>query len=146
LTNICIFFSVIDTGGVFRNVTELFWKNVKTKKFEGGKLFDGDQLCIIQQNSIIVDWEHQKFIGIILFWSWIHGGSWPRWLDPLHLQYFIEGKENVVCLNALHVHSRCLYDLAKDLMEISDSRISRKELIEYWVEYNGLDVSYILIL
>ena len=53
-------FSVIDTGGVFRNVTETFWQNIKLKRFIGGKLFDGDQLYLIQQNSDIIEWMYPQ--------------------------------------------------------------------------------------
>ena len=48
---------MVDTGGVFRNVTEIFWKDVKVKRVIGGKLFDGDKVYLVQQNSDIVEWK-----------------------------------------------------------------------------------------
>src|SRR6266542_3450287 len=142
---IFIFFSVIDTGGIYRNVTELFWKNVKTNEFIGGRLFDGDQLFLIQQNTNIISWEYPKIIGKLLFWSLIHVGSWPKWLDPLHLQYIFEGEDSIMYLNALSEYVPFLYNLAKDILEIPETRNSRKNDIELWAQYNGLDVGYFTI-
>jgi hypothetical protein len=108
----------------------------------GGKLFDGDQLYLIQQNSDIVKWEYPQTIGKLLFWSWLHVGSWPKWLDPLHLKYIIEGEESVICLNALCEHTSYLYFLANDIQD-PELRISRQSDIEGWINHNGLNVSYI---
>jgi len=127
-------FSVIDTGGVFRNVTETFWQNIKLKRFIGGKLFDGDQSYLIQQNSDIIEWMYPQTIGKILFWTWLHVGSWPKWLDPLHFQYIIEGDESVMCLKALREHIPYLYFLANDLN-------LRQDELEHWIIHNGLNVS-----
>lgn len=139
------FFSVIDTGGVFRNVTELFWKNVKTNEFNGGRLFDGNQLFLIQQNTNIISWEYPKFIRKMLFWCLIHAGSWPKWFDPLHLRYIFEGEDSITCLNALLRHVPFLYNLAKDILEIPGTRNSHKNDIELWAQHNGLDVGYFII-
>jgi len=136
------FFSVIDTGGVFRNVTEIFWKNIKTKELIGGKLFDGTQLYLILQNSDIIEWAYSHTIGKLLFWSWLHIGSWPKWLNPLHLWYIIEGEESVTCLNALYEHIPYLYSLANDIKNLGLND-SRRRDIEYWISHNGLNVRYI---
>ncbi|RIA86678.1 hypothetical protein C1645_828904 [Glomus cerebriforme] len=127
---------VIDTGGVFRNITELFWKNIQTKDFIGRKLFDGDQLFLIQQNSNIIEWAYPKIIGKILFWCLVHAGNWPTWLDSMHLRYIIEGENSINCLNLLHKHIPYLFNLAKDIMEGSQSRNSDLEL---WMQHNGLN-------
>jgi hypothetical protein len=141
--NHLIFFSVIDTGGVFRNVTELFWDDVKKREFNGGKLFDGDKAFLIQQNASIVEWAYPKIMGKALFWSLIHAGTWPKWLDQMHLQYIIEGENTIMCLNVLNKHIPYLYNLAHDLLINPESRNSRKNDIEYWIQHCGLDVGCI---
>ena len=73
-------------------------------------------------------------IGKILFWTWLHVGSWPKWLDPLHFQYIIEGDESVMCLKALREHIPYLYFLANDLN-------LRQDELEHWIIHNGLNVS-----
>ena len=110
------------------------------KDFNGGKLFDGDHLFLIQQNSNIIEWEYPKLFGKMLFWCFVHSGAWPKWLDPLHLQYIINGETSINCLNALSEHIPYLYNLVKDISENSESRISRKTDIEYWTQHNGINV------
>ncbi|CAB4430793.1 unnamed protein product [Rhizophagus irregularis] len=136
---------VIDTGGIFRNETELFWKNIKTNELIGGRLFDGDQLFLIQQNTSIISWEYPKMIGKLLFWCLLHAGSWPKWIDPLHFEYIFEGEDSIMCLNALFTHVPFLYNLAKDILEIPETRNSRKNDIELWAQYNGLDLNEMLL-
>ncbi|GES79129.1 hypothetical protein GLOIN_2v1837680 [Rhizophagus clarus] len=120
---------VVDTGGVFRSITESFWQTIKPKSVIGGKLFDGYHLHLIQQNSDLVNWSYPTIIGKILFWSWIHQGSWPKWLDPLHLKYIIYGKESIVCTNALFEHIPFLYNLSKDFMENPNAK--KDEILLY---------------
>ncbi|PKY50566.1 hypothetical protein RhiirA4_467111 [Rhizophagus irregularis] len=136
---------VIDTGGVFRNVTELFWDDVKKREFNGGKLFDGDKAFLIQQNASIVEWAYPKIMGKALFWSLIHAGTWPKWLDQMHLQYIIEGENTIMCLNVLNKHIPYLYNLAHDLLINPESRNSRKNDIEYWIQHCGLDFNEMLL-
>ena len=120
----------------------MFWKNIKAKALIGGRLFDGEQLYLVQQNSDIVEWEYPQTIGKLLFWTWLHAGSWPKWLDPLHLQYIIEGEESVMCLNALCNHIPYLYFLANDVKDLELKNLRQND-IERWMTHNGLDVNNI---
>jgi len=64
------------------------------------------------------------------------------WLDPLHLQYIIEGEESVMCLNALREHIPYLYLLANDVKNLELKNL-RQDDIERWIAHNGLDVNNI---
>ena len=102
------------------------------------KLFDGEHSYLIQQNSDIVKWSYPTTIGKILFWSYIHQGSWPKWLDPLHLQYIFYGKESIDTIDALHEHIPFFFCLSMDLRD--HTREDRKEDLDYWIDTNGLKV------
>ncbi|CAB4430309.1 unnamed protein product [Rhizophagus irregularis] len=84
-------------------------------------------------------------IGKLLFWCLLHAGSWPKWIDPLHFEYIFEGEDSIMCLNALFTHVPFLYNLAKDILEIPETRNSRKNDIELWAQYNGLDLNEMLL-
>ena len=129
----------MDTGGVFRDITELFWKKIKViENLNGGKLFDGDELFLIQQNALIIEFEYPAIIGKLLFWSWLQMGSWPRWLDPIHLQYAIYGKNSISCTDLLSLHVPYLYGLTVDIR--NDQRETHKEDLDLWIFQYGLDV------
>jgi hypothetical protein len=130
---------VVDTGGLFRDVTAKFWNDIKTTKLHGGILFDGDEICLIQQNSTLVEWNYPLTIGKLLFWTWIQMGSWPKWLDPLHIQYAIDGKESILCTSALYDHIPFLYYLANDIKENLKER--REEDLKSWIFQNDISVS-----
>jgi hypothetical protein len=134
------FISAIDTGGVFRDVTEIFWQRLKTHRFNGGRLFDGESTYMIQQNSELVEWEYATTLGKLLFWSWIHFGSWPKWLDQIHMQYVING-EQIPCKRALQEHIPYLYRLSE---KIKTNGLQRNESdLRFWLNENGVGVSYI---
>ena len=136
-------FSVVDTGGLFRDVTETFWEKIKTATLDGGRLFDGEELCLIQQNTTFVIKEYPLIIGKLLFWSWIQLGSWPKWFDPLHFQYIFEGKDSILCTSALYDHIPFLYCLVGDIKDnlLESSESSTKEHLNYWISQNGISVS-----
>lgn len=109
------FISAIDTGGVFREVTEKFWEKLVSHSFNGGNLFEGESTFIIQQNSVLIEWEYATTLGKLLFWTWIHLGSWPKWLDQIHMQYVINGKGRVLCKRALQEHIPYLHHLSEKI-------------------------------
>lgn len=96
---------------------------------------------MIQQNSELVDWEYATTLGKLLFWSWIHFGSWPKWLDQIHMQYVINGGEQVSCKRALQEHIPYLHRLSE---KIKSNGLQRNESdLRFWLNENGLGVSYI---
>ena len=135
------FISAVDTGGVFRDVTEIFWKKLKSHTFNGGKLFEGEFNFIIQQNSELIDWEYATTIGKLLFWSWIHSGSWPKWLDQIHMNYIINGIEYASCKRILQEHIPYLYHLSERIKNNGWERYESE--LRFWLNENALEVSYI---
>ena len=141
--NIFLFIlSAVDTGRVFCDITEIFWRKIRVENLNGGQLFQGDNVCLIQQNSTIIEFDYPKIIGKLLFWSWIQMGSWPRWLDQIHMQYTIDGN-SVSCTSSLLEHISYLYKLSHDV--INDKREIRKNDLNYWITERGLDVSYLTV-
>ncbi|PKY58929.1 hypothetical protein RhiirA4_481259 [Rhizophagus irregularis] len=134
---ICLDENVVDTGGVFRELTATFWQRIKSQDFLGGKLFDDDEVCLIQQNETLIEWQYASTIGKLLFWSWIHLGSWPKWLHQIHLQYAINGIDLVMCSNILRDRIPYLYHLVNDIKETY--RDERQEDIKHWIEFHGID-------
>ena len=124
---------------MFRDVTATFWKNIKITDLHGGCLFDGEEICLIQQNSTLIEWNYPLTIGKLLFWSWVQMGSWPKWLDPLHLQYIINGKESILCISALYEHIPFLYYLTNDIKD--NYKEEREEDLKSWIHHNGISVS-----
>ena len=104
-------------------------------------MFEGEFSFIIQQNSELIDWEYATTIGKLLFWSWIHFGSWPKWLDQVHMRYVINGRDRISCEMALQEQNFYLYCLSE---EIKNNGWQRRESdLRYWLNENGLEVSYI---
>jgi hypothetical protein len=107
-------------------------------------LFEGEFTYLIQQNSELINWEYATTLGKLLFWSWIHFGSWPKWLDQIHMQYVINGREHVLCKRALQERIPYLYNLSE---EIKNNGLQRRENeLRFWINENGLSVSYTNVL
>ena len=109
--------------------------------FNGGQLFEGEFTHLIQQNSELIDWEYATTLGKLLFWSWIHSGSWPKWLDPIHMHYVINGREHVSCERALQEHIPYLYNLCEEIKNYGWQRCESE--LRFWINERGLKVSYI---
>jgi len=133
--NIC---RVTDTGGAFRHYTQYLWDTLKTYYFCDSLLFDGNEVCLIQQTSDIDDWNLAETVGKLLFWCFIHQGSWPRYIDPLHFQYIIEGENAICCSSALEEHIPYLHSLMRKVKH----NLHEDEEIEEWAGSRKIDVSY----
>ena len=119
----------------------MFWQKIKGADLNGGTLFEGDDLFLIRQNSHLIEFEYGTIIGKLLFWSWVQLGSWPRWLDPIHLQYAINGKDSIQCTSLLSNYTPYLHKLSDDIK--NNKREMRKRDLDFWIQERGLNVSYI---
>ena len=131
--------SAVDTGGVFRDITAMLWQKIRFHaEFNGGKLFEND---LIQQNSELIEWDYASSIGKLLFWTFIHFGTWPKWLKEIHMQYAIGGSEYASPKNALYEYNIYLYNLSERIR--SDGWQRHENDIRFWISENSLSVSYI---
>ena len=108
----------------------------------GGLLFEADEkniMFLIRQNYHLIEFNYPIIIGKLLFWSWIHLGSWPQWLDPIHLQYIIDEKESISCMSSLLDYAPYFYNLSNDIK--NNGKEIRKRDLEFWIEQRGLNVS-----
>lgn len=96
---------------------------------------------MILQNSELIDWEYAKTIGKLLFWVWIHSGSWPKWLDQIHMRYIINGRDRVSCKRALRYRIPYLYILSEVIR--NNGWQERESDLRYWLNENGLGVSHL---
>ena len=93
----------------------MFWDDIRFKEVHGGRLFDGEDVMLISYNKGSDDWKYGEIIGKGLLWCWLHQGSLPKWLHPMHLQYVIEGKENIDCMDILSEYQRSIYNFVNDI-------------------------------
>ena len=63
-------------------------------------------------------------------------------MDPFHLQYIIDGKESIVCENVLFEHIPFLHGLTKDLKEMANARVVRKQDLNYWFDLHNFKVIF----
>ncbi|CAB5201749.1 hypothetical protein RhiirA5_426203 [Rhizophagus irregularis] len=134
-TPIIVLEDAVDTGGVFRDMTTILWQKIRYHtEFNGGKLFEND---LIQQNSELIEWDYATSIGKLLFWTFIHFGSWPKWLKEIHMQYVIGGTEYVSSKNALYEHNMYLYNLSERIR--NDGWRRHESDIRFWIHENNLN-------
>ncbi|GES99680.1 G2/M phase-specific E3 ubiquitin-protein ligase-like [Rhizophagus clarus] len=125
----------VDTGGVFRDMTTILWQKIRFySEFNGGKLFEND---VIQQNSELVSWEYATSIGKLLFWTFIHCGSWPKWLKEFHMQFIIGGSEYASFKEALYDYNIYLYNLSERIK--NDGWQMHESDIRFWMNENDLN-------
>jgi hypothetical protein len=84
-------------------------------------------------------WDYAESIGKLLFWCWLHHGSWPRWLHQMHMTYTFEGVEPIIpsCFDILKEYIPILYNLALDIKTTPFLQTSK---VAQWIDDRGLDV------
>src|SRR5436853_2510415 len=132
-----IFFSVTDIGGVFRDSTEVMWNELRIKEVNGGCIFDGDDVSFIRLNRELDIWHYAESVGKLLFWCWVHYGSWPRWLHQMHMTFIFEGVEPIPCHNILKEYIPFLHQLALD---VKVNPLLHALKVNQWIDERGLDV------
>ena len=70
---------------------------------------------LISYNKDSDFWKYGEIIGKGLLWCWLHQGSLPKWLHPVHFKYMIEGKENIDCMDVLSEYQRPFYNFVNDI-------------------------------
>ncbi len=107
---------MVDTGGGFRDVTEVFWEKLKYSNVNGGRIFDdGNNVLFILYNHESNIWKYPEIVGKALCWCWLHQGAWPRWIHPMHMHYAIYGEEYINCVDVLEEYVTYLYNFVKNL-------------------------------
>jgi hypothetical protein len=85
INKIITFCSAYDTGGIFRYITQKFWDDFKCYEFEDlgtGSIFEGHKDHHILVNDLILyENGYYEILGKLLFWNFIHDGSFPHYLD-----------------------------------------------------------------
>ncbi|PKC12035.1 hypothetical protein RhiirA5_397138 [Rhizophagus irregularis] len=133
--------NVTDIGGAYRDSTELLWNQLKTKNLHGGIIFDGDSVLFIRSNPDIDMWNYAESVGKLLFWCWLHHGSWPRWLHQMHMNYIFEGIDSISYFDILKEYIPLLYKLALD---VKTSPLLQTTKVIEWADNKGLDKDTIL--
>lgn len=113
------------------------WNELRGKKVNGGCIFDGDEVSFIRLNHELDTWKYAESIGKLLFWCWLHHGSWPRWLHPMHMSFIFEGTESIPCFDVLKEYIPFLHQLALD---IKVSPFLHAPKVVEWIDNRGLDV------
>jgi hypothetical protein len=133
-------FSLVDTGGGFRDTTEVFWNELKTKVVNGGRIFDeGESVFFLQYNKETEEWKYPQIVGKALCWCWLHEGAWPRWLHQMHMVYIINGEEQINCVDVLGEYLPALYNLVLNLQSnIRDNKTN--ETLSIWAMSSNKDV------
>jgi hypothetical protein len=124
------------------------------KKFEtyakAGNIFDqiSNSRYLISYNPAALHNQVIFTIGKLLFWTLIHNGFWPYWLDPLHFQsifeIYIDTKS--LCLEINPIVGRVI----DNLENIDDYTIDKAHLEEpYFKEFllnNELQVNLFIVI
>jgi hypothetical protein len=113
----------MDTGGAFRQITTLFWTEAELIYFLNG-LIDNSNDC--------------QFLGKLLFWTMLHNGYWPQWLNKMHIQYIFE--DPIVSTKLLKQHNKPLYSLYN---QIVSNGMNWRKGFENWVENRDIVSIYI---
>src|SRR5688572_14220309 len=98
--------------------------DIETKYFSNG-LIDNSNNC--------------QIIGKILFWTVLHSGYWPQWLNKMHIMYILE--EQIDSINVLKSHNKKLHTLYSKIT--ANSPNWRNEFKE-WVKNRDIVSIYIL--
>ncbi|GES72833.1 hypothetical protein GLOIN_2v1885837 [Rhizophagus clarus] len=90
---------VTDTGGVFRQVTSMFWRKIHE--------------CELYFTDGLIDYSSEcHALGKLLFWTTLHCGWWPQWLNKVIFQYLFD--EKIEAKKVLKEYNRGLYEQLKN--------------------------------
>jgi hypothetical protein len=132
--------SIIDTGAAIRDVTTKFWEQIAQYETDYENLFlEDSNFKLLNHNPNILKDDCLFLVGKILFWSFIHEGSWPTWLHPFHINFIMENSINVV--EIFEELQPNLYQLAKQIV-INNSTYN--EIKDWWSNYRNIGVVSII--
>ncbi len=107
---------------------------------EHGNLFlEDNDFKLLNYNTDILQYDYLFILGKILFWSFIHGGAWPTWLHPFHINFIMENSINTV--ETFEELQPNLYQLAK---QISVDNSTYNEIKDWWSNYRNIGVVSII--
>ena len=69
---------------------------------------------LISYNKESDNWKYGEIIGKGLLWCWLHQGSLPKWLHPMHFK-FMFGEASINCMDILSEYQRSIYNFANDV-------------------------------
>ena len=76
---------------MFRDVSTKFWEELMNYETEDVKLFlEGSDYKLLNNDLILLQNDNLFVLGKILFWSFIHRGTWPTWFHPFHINFIME--------------------------------------------------------
>jgi hypothetical protein len=142
---ILIKFSAIDTGGIFRSVTQSFFDEIKKFVFEklgATKIIDNENGHYFLNNDIILYVNNYYFIfGKILFWTLLHHGSWPHYLHQYLFKILFE--ENINYVDVANSLSPSLKNLISKLEKKNDDEDDKD--LELWCERISIQVTNLIV-
>ncbi|GES96400.1 hypothetical protein GLOIN_2v1885837 [Rhizophagus clarus] len=130
---------VTDTGGVFRQVTSMFWRKIHE--------------CELYFTDGLIDYSSEcHALGKLLFWTTLHCGWWPQWLNKVIFQYLFD--EKIEAKKVLKEYNRGLYEQLKNKksrdffqewrnnrdVNINIKALNKKEAAAYIAEYEIITI------
>ena len=128
---------VIDIGGGIREISTKFWEELMNYEVDNEKLFldHGNDYKLLNNNPKILQSDHLFVLGKILFWMFIHGGAWPTWLHPFHINFIMEKD-----INTVEIFEELQPNLCKLAKKITVDNSSYDEIKNWWINYRDIGV------
>jgi hypothetical protein len=127
---------VIDAGGVFMHVTQQLWDQIKDYDDLQLLFVTNNDTSIISSNPFFLHSKAFFYLGKMLFWSLIHDGAWPHWLNKFHFRYIFEMKINYIQI--LEEIQPLVFEITKSIEKINEEL--RPWLVaglnEWGIQYN----------
>jgi len=121
---------------VFRDVSTKFWEELMNYETEDVKLFlEGSDYKLLNNDLILLQNDNLFVLGKILFWSFIHRGTWPTWFHPFHINFIME--HNV---NTIEIFKKLQPNLFRLANQINVDNSAYNEIKEWWSDYRNIDV------
>jgi hypothetical protein len=95
---------------------------------------------LISYNRESNNWRYGEIIGKGLLWCWLHQGSLPKWLHPMHYKYIIEGAEKVNCMEVLSEYHRPIHNFINNIY----SNLHDPENLITWLQNRNIDENQVL--
>lgn len=105
---------------------------------DGGILFAGDNYKYVDHDPAHLEFDFLYLTGKILCWTLIHGGAWPTWLHPYHINFFL-GLE----INFIEIFQEIQPNLYKIANQIKTDNSVYNQIKDWWSNYRNIGVSII---
>ena len=105
---------------------------------DSGILFIGDNYKYVDHSPTHLEFDFIYLTGKILFWTLIHGGAWPVWLHPYHINFFLGFK-----INFIDIFQEIQPNLYKIANQIKTDNSVYNQIKDWWLNYRNMGVSII---